>query len=260
MTNKIKEQIKKIWNANASYWDKRMGEGNAFHKLLIEPSQLKLLKIKRGDLILDVACGNGQFARKMTELGAKVIAIDFSRALVKIAKSKPHADNILYRVLDVTNKNELSALRNYKFDRVVCTMALMDIENIEPLMSFIPKILKAKGRFVFSILHPCFSSGESTLIHEHNHLGGCINDKYYVKMSNYLITQTTKGVAMVGQPKPQYCFHRPLSAILRVCFENNLVMDAMLEPSFKPKEKKSIFDNVYENIPPALICCFRLKH
>ena len=39
-----------------------MGEGNAFHKLLIEPNQIKLLKIRRGDLILDVACGNGQFA------------------------------------------------------------------------------------------------------------------------------------------------------------------------------------------------------
>jgi 2-polyprenyl-3-methyl-5-hydroxy-6-metoxy-1,4-benzoquinol methylase len=258
--NNIKKHLKKIWNANAAYWDKRMGEGNTFHKSLIEPNQIKLLKIKRGDLILDVACGNGQFARKMTRLGARVIAIDFSSAFIKIARAKPYADKISYKVLDVTSANELRTLRNYRFDSIVCTMALMDIDDIDPLMSFVPTVLKAKGRFVFSILHPCFNSGESTLIHERNDIGGCINNKYYVKMNNYLITQTTKGVAMVGQPMPQYYFHRPLSNIFGSCFRNNLILDTLIEPSFKLKDKKSIFDNVYENIPPALICRFRLKH
>ena len=85
----LNDEVKAIWNANAGYWDSRMGEGNDFHKTLIEPTQLKLLEVNRGQRILDVACGNGQFARKMAELGAFVTAIDFSDKMIEIAKSKP---------------------------------------------------------------------------------------------------------------------------------------------------------------------------
>jgi len=45
----MKDRVRDIWNANAEYWDGKMGEGNHFHKMLIEPTQLKLLNIKAGD-------------------------------------------------------------------------------------------------------------------------------------------------------------------------------------------------------------------
>ena len=63
----LNDEVGRIWDANADFWNDRMGEGNGFHKQLIEPSQLRLLALKRGDHVLDVACGNGQFARKMVE-------------------------------------------------------------------------------------------------------------------------------------------------------------------------------------------------
>jgi ubiquinone/menaquinone biosynthesis C-methylase UbiE len=59
-----KDEVKNIWNANAGFWDGKMGEGNYFHKTLIEPVQLELLNIKPGQRILDIACGNGHVARK----------------------------------------------------------------------------------------------------------------------------------------------------------------------------------------------------
>jgi len=134
----------------------------------------------------------------------------------------------------------------------------MDIENIEPLIGFLPRTLKNNGKFVFSILHPCFNSGESTLIHERDEFGGTINNHYYVKVSNYLISQKRKRIGMVGQPKPQYYFHRPLSEILNLCFKNNFYMDGLREPSFKDIESKSIFNNVFKNVPPAIICSLKL--
>ena len=161
MNSRKSNEVRDIWNTNAAFWDKRMGEGNDFHKLLIEPNQIELLKIKKGDLVLDIACGNGQFARKLTESGAKVIAIDFSDEFIRIARSKPLSDKIDYKVIDVTDMNDLNKLKEHVFDSIVCTMALMDIENIEPLINFLPRILKNNGTFVFSILHPCFNSGEN---------------------------------------------------------------------------------------------------
>jgi SAM-dependent methyltransferase len=258
MSSQKSNEVRDIWNANATFWDKRMGEGNDFHKLLIEPNQIELLKIKRGDLVLDIACGNGQFARKMTQSGAKVIAVDFSDEFIRIARSKPLADKIDYKVIDVTNIDDLNKLKEYVFDSIVCTMALMDIENIEPLINFLPGILKNYGTFVFSILHPSFNSGENTMVHESNDSGGTINNNYYVKISNYLVSRKTKGIGMSGQPEPQYYFHRPLSEILNICFKNHFYMDGLREPSFKDIDSKSLYDNVYKNIPPAIICSFKL--
>lgn len=253
----MNEEVKNIWNANAEFWDSKMGEGNNFHKTLIEPTQLKLLNIKAGDKILDIACGNGQFARKMAELGAKVTAIDFSDKFIAIAKSKGKYD-IKYQVIDVTSETDLKRLTGNNFDSIVCTMALMDMENIEVLINHLPKMLKRDGIFVFSILHPCFNSGENILIHEKDDLGGEVKGKYYVKIRDYLIEKSILGIGMMGQPKPQYYFHRPVSTILKYFFESGFVLDAYEEPSFTNiKNSNSIYDNVYKHIPPALIC--RLK-
>lgn len=254
----MNNEVKNIWNTNAAFWDKRMGEGNDFHKLLIEPHQIELLNIKQGDMILDIACGNGQFARKMSELGAKVIAIDFSEEFIKIAELKSSLYKIDYKVINVTDIDSLNELKNYTFDSVVCTMAIMDIENIEPLITFLPLILKNNGKFIFSVLHPCFNSGEITLIHEHNDLGGLINNNYYIKIKNYLISQKLKGIGIPGQPKIQYYFHRPLNELLNLCFKNNFYMNNIREPSFKDTTDNNLFNNVYKNIPPAIICSFKL--
>ena len=78
----LKHEVTRIWDRNADFWDEKMGEGNAFHKLLIEPAQLRLLNLKGGEVILDIACGNGQFARKMADLGAKVVAVDASGKMI----------------------------------------------------------------------------------------------------------------------------------------------------------------------------------
>jgi len=46
------DEVREIWNQNADFWDERMGEGNEFHKSLIEPCQLRLLNIADGAVIL----------------------------------------------------------------------------------------------------------------------------------------------------------------------------------------------------------------
>jgi 2-polyprenyl-3-methyl-5-hydroxy-6-metoxy-1,4-benzoquinol methylase len=251
------DKVKDVWNSNAEFWDSRMGEGNPFHKTLIEPAQLKLLNVKSGDRILDIACGNGQFARKMAGLGAKVTAIDFAENFIDIAKSRGTA-NIEYQVIDVTRESDLHLLTGQVFDSIVCTMAIMDMENIELLVKYLPAVMKKGGVFVFSILHPCFNSGENAMVQEQTDSDGELKSRYYVKMSNYLLEKSSLGIGMAGQPKPQYYFHRPISAIFKYFFDNGFVLDGFEEPSFTNLESESLFDNVFKNIPPALVCRLRL--
>ena len=55
-----------------------MKEGNRHSKELVWPAQERLLGLRRGESVLEVACGNGNFARRMARAGAKVVASDFS--------------------------------------------------------------------------------------------------------------------------------------------------------------------------------------
>jgi SAM-dependent methyltransferase len=251
----LNDEVKAIWNANAEYWDGRMGEGNAFHKTLVEPAQLRLLSIKPGQRILDIACGNGQFASKMATLGAQVLATDFSEKMIDIARSKPDR-NVEYVVADVTRQEDLAKLPA-RFDAVVSTMAIMDIETLAALAAQLPRLLRQDGAFVFSVLHPCFNSLATALWHERDEANGNVRDTYGVKVGDYLTERSGLGVAMAGQPRLQYYFHRPVSALLKPFFEIGFVLDGYEEPSFPDPQTDRIFDNVYKNIPAALVCRLR---
>jgi ubiquinone/menaquinone biosynthesis C-methylase UbiE len=252
------DAVRDVWNANAEFWDSRMGEGNTFHKTLIEPTQLRLLDIKPGQKILDVACGNGQFSRKMAEMGAQVTGIDFAEKLIEIAKSKG-GKGVVYEVIDACKTSDLKKLANVQYDAIVCTMAFMDMKDIKTLINFSPKLLKKNGCFVFSLCHPCFNSGEFLLVHERDDANGEVTDNYWVKIKNYLVEKSFKGVAIIGQPELQWYFHRPVCTLLGYFFTSGFVLDGYDEPSFANIESARIFDNVYKHVPPALVCRLRLK-
>ena len=70
----LTRETQQIWDGKAAFWDEQMGEGNAFHRVLVGPSVERLLAPQAGELILDIACGNGQFARRLAALGTSVVA------------------------------------------------------------------------------------------------------------------------------------------------------------------------------------------
>jgi 2-polyprenyl-3-methyl-5-hydroxy-6-metoxy-1,4-benzoquinol methylase len=260
--DRLNDDVRAIWDQNADFWDQRMGEGNVFHKLLIEPTQIEFLEITGDDLILDAACGNGQFARKLADLKARVIAVDASERMIENAKTRSahHAGRIEYRVCDCTDKNRLLTLGERRFDRVVCTMALMDMAEIEPLVSASAKLLKVDGCFVFSVLHPCFNSGMAKQGMERHDIGGELVEDYFVKVARYSVPVTTKGLAMQGQPAPQFYFHRPLATLFQPFFSAGFVLDRLAEPSFgTAADRQRVFDMVFQEIPPALVARFRLS-
>ena len=251
-----------IWDANADFWDSRMGEGNSFHKQLVEPSQLRMLDLKQGDRVLDVACGNGQFARKMAELGASVLATDVSERMIENARQRPQegAEPIEYRVLDATDEGRLLALGVAAFDAVVCTMAIMDMASIQPLARASRALLKQGGRLVFTTMHPCFGTPEGlTRFVERDERNGEVVDRYGVKVFQYIEARSYMGVAMVGQPVPQHYFHRPLHVLLGTFLQEGLVMDGIEEPVFEEDAAPRMpldWDN-FRELPPVLVVRMR---
>ena len=231
----LTEESRAIWNAKATFWDERMGEGNAFQRILIGPAAERLLALREGERALDVACGNGVFTRRMASLGAHVVGCDFSEVFIERARARTPselADRISYHVVDATDEDQLLALGVGAFDAIVCNQAFMDLATIEPLLRAAHQLLRPGGRFVFALAHPCFNSGAFRMVMEQEDRDGGIVVNRGLTIWNYLTPTAAKGTGMPGEPEPHYYFHRPLSAVLSTCFRAGFVLDGLEEPSF----------------------------
>ncbi|MBI4198171.1 MAG: class I SAM-dependent methyltransferase [Chloroflexi bacterium] len=254
--------VQRRWDANADWWDAQVGEGNAFQRVLIGPSTECLLALKPGERVLDIACGNGNFSRRMAELDAQVTAFDFSPRFIARARARTtaHADRIQYLVLDATDEAALLALGRRQYDAAVCTMAFMDMTTIEPLLSALRELLVPGGRLVFSVLHPCFNNAHGTkLALEEEDREGELVETLYVKIHRYISATQAKGVGIAGQPAPQVYFHRPLSLLYSACFKAGFVLDGIEEPVFGPEDTAGhpLGWANFKEVPPVLVSRMR---
>jgi len=256
------DENRRIWNANARWWDDRIGDGNDFQTVLIEPATERLLNVTTGDTILDIACGAGRFARRMAALGAGVVGIDTSTEFIARARERTPADaSIDYLVLDAANANDLRSLGADRFTKAVCTMALMDMPEIAPLFRALSGLLPRGGAFVFSVTHPCFHSATIQRFAEmYEEEAGRHVILTGVKVSSYLSPSARMTEGIVGQPEPQFFFHRPISALLQHGFDAGFVVDGFEEPGFAPAAtpKAGVKWNDMPDIPPILVV--RMRH
>ncbi|KPL00348.1 MAG: hypothetical protein AMK75_05645 [Planctomycetes bacterium SM23_65] len=262
----LNEENRTIWDANAEWWDDRIGDGNAFQDELIEPTQERLLAIRSEETVLDVGCGAGRFTRRLAELGAHVVAFDFSEKFIARARKRTPKEmtNIEYHVIDATDEAQMLPLGRDRFDAAVATVLLMDLADVAPLMRALSEMLKVGGRFVFSLSHPCFHTAESSKFTEVAEEDGRYVVKSGVKVTGYRTPVAYRTEGIIGQPEKQYCFHRPLSLLFRTAFESGFVIDGFEEPGLHPPaEDESPFHRPLSwrnmpEIPPILVVRMRL--
>ena len=252
------------WEALAGWWDEATGEADEFHRKLVIPATDRLLALRPGERVLDVACGNGGYARHLASQGAEVVAIDGSRRFVELAERRTTAwrDRISYRQLDCADRAALRALGERGYDAAVCKMALMDMAVIHPLLSALAELLKPGGRFVFSVLHPAFNStGTSLWMEEATSEAGELAVCRGVKVMRYLEPEARPGIGIPGQPHAQYYFHRPLGVLLNACFGFGFLLDGVEEPGFGPEDEGSREFSWarFKGIPPVLVARLRMS-
>ncbi|MCI4350779.1 MAG: class I SAM-dependent methyltransferase [Thermoplasmata archaeon] len=255
-------KVAAVWDANAAFWDARMGEGNLTHRTLVAPTMERLLQLRKGEVVLDIACGNGQFARRLAELGATVVAVDLSGGMLAHARARSAqvGDRIDFRRLDATDPAALDELGRGRFAAVVSAMALMDMTEIAPLARALPSLLAPGGRFVFAVTHPAFNGTGMRRMIEEEDVGGTMVQRSGVVVFRYGTPTTAKGLAMVGQPEPQYYFDRPLNELLRPFFAAGLAVDALEEPRFGPDlpTTRPLSWAAFTEIPSVLVVRMRL--
>ena len=224
----LNEETRSIWEENAAGWDAKMADGNRYFRDLIWPATRDLLSLRTGDRVLDVACGNGVTARAMASLGAQVTAFDFAPSMVLSARSR-EATGIVYSVADATSESDLRALGEGAFEAVHCGMAIFDIAQVDVLFRCVPRLLRPDGRFVFSLMHPCFNNPSIRFVGERDGDGG--GERYAVQVSRYMTPHSEQGQSMRGL-KPHFYFHRSFTDVLGAGFRNGMFLTGFEERAF----------------------------
>ena len=226
-------ETREIWDAKARFWNERMGNGNDFHQTAVGPAAEELLAVRLGERVLDIGCGNGVLDRRLAELGATVVATDFSPVFLDVAHERTaglhFADRITWRLLDATDPVALQAMTNEPFDAIVATMTLQDLPDIGPLAAATLALLRPGGRFVAVIPHPCFNTVDAVRVTETREIDGRMRTEVGVRISRYLTPLTSLGVGMPGEPRPHHYFERTISAYLAPWLAAGMVLDGLQE-------------------------------
>jgi ubiquinone/menaquinone biosynthesis C-methylase UbiE len=262
MQDDLNRAVRETWDRKADFWDARMGNGNLFQRELIGPASERLLELQRGEVVLEIACGNGVFSRRMAGLGAAVVATDFSARFLELARARDaaQAHRAEYRLVDATDEDALLALGENRFDAAVCNMGLMDMPAIDPLFRALKRLLKREGRFVFSVLHPSFNiAGATVLGLEMEDQAGRLTSTPFVKISRYQHVPPLLGVGMPDEPEPHLYFHRTFSVLLQAGFVAGFVLDGLEEPTLTPSGNPDgrFGWGSFGEIPPVLIARMR---
>lgn len=258
----LRDETRAMWDTNAAFWDAQQGdEGNRTQQTLVGPAAERLLALQPGELVLDLACGTGTMARRMARLGAHVVAADFSAGMLEHARARAQAagDQIEFMRVDATDEEQLRQLGAGRFDAAVCLQALMDMPTIEPALRALARAIKANGRVICSVTHPCFNATDMRKTLSEEDRDGQIVETRGVVITHYITPTVTRGQGIIGQPQPHYGFDRPLSVLLGACFAAGFVLDAFEEPvpDMPTPEREWFRWSNFTEIPSQLI--FRLR-
>ena len=215
-----KESIKKEWNDAAEPWVDFVRKGKDYYRdELNNPATFRLIGDVRDRLVLDLACGEGYNTRILARKGAKVTGVDFSEKLIELARRQEAKEKlgICYYVLDATDLKEFSG--NH-FDLVACFMSLQDIENYEKAISEVARVLKNRGRFVFSVPHPCFE----TIIADGKRVSAA---RRYFGIVKYPVQWEMERLV---KPFTTTSFHRTLTDYFDALYKSKLVVSRLIEP------------------------------
>jgi SAM-dependent methyltransferase len=209
---------------------------NAYYE---RPATLSLLPPVEAKCVLDAGCGPGVYSEWLADRGAKVVALDVSPTMIRLAQERLGGR---VQLVQADLGHDLDFLADRSFDLVLSALALDYIRDWGPVFQEFFRVLRPDGHLVFSSAHPF--------------------DEFYDhhQTSNYFqIERVEYEWNGFGFPIRVPSYRRPLGAMIAPLLEAGFLLERVLEPlpqeSFQEKDPRDYAKLMRQ---PGFIC-FRAR-
>lgn len=211
------------WNKVASWYDEMLtNDIDNYQSKVILPNLLRMLDLKKGEQVFDLACGQGYFSNVFARNGAKVIASDISKRLIEKAK-KQNSEIDFY----IAPAHEAKFLKDASVDAIVIVLAIQNIENVTEVFRECARVLKKTGRMLMVLNHPAFRVPQGSDWYFSDDVQSRIVSKY-LSESKVSIDMTP------GEKDPKkkiktISFHRPIQYYMKLLSKNGFAITRLEE-------------------------------
>ena len=139
-------------------WYHEMLEDNpdSYQRRVILPNLLRVLELKQGQTVLDLACGQGFFSREFAKAGVRVVGADLAEPLIALAKRQPVPRGSTSPTYYAAPADRIPQVADASVDKVVIVLALQNIENAPAVLQETNRVLKPRGELFIVLNHPAF--------------------------------------------------------------------------------------------------------
>ena len=180
---------------------------------LERPATRALLPELTGRDVLDAGCGPGITTEELLDAGARVVAGDVSSEMLAHARDRVGARADLVRL----DFEQGFPFADDAFDLVHASLAFTYVRNWGALFAEVARVLRPRGRVVFSTQHP-------------------MDDAVRLEVENYFETESVSETwHSFGDPVEMRFFRRSLETTLNSVLDAGLRIERVVEP--KPTDR-----------------------
>jgi SAM-dependent methyltransferase len=210
--------LRRLWDDEAEAWAAwaRAPDHDTFWHF----TRWRLLEIlpEPGGLTVDLGGGEGRLARELTTHGHRVVGIDSSETLTRLAVAHDEAT--------AAAVGDLAALpvAAETADLAVACMSLQDVDDLDGAVREAARILCPGGRLAVAIVHPINSAG---------HFADDSASAPFVIAGSYLAEfRYSDHLERDGLAMTFHSVHRPLEAYARALNDAGLLIETIREPAW----------------------------
>ena len=173
-----------------------------------------------GSDVLDLGCGQGILARELAKQGRRVVGVDDSRELLRIARTVEEQAPLGVSYVE-DDARMLASVGDSSFDGVAASLVLTDLDDLNAAFAAIRRVLRPGGWFTTATLHPCFASFRGGLV-EPAPAGADLSP--YFQEGRWVPADDSRTLSRIGW------HHRTLSTVLNGLVCAGLAIEELAEP------------------------------
>jgi ubiquinone/menaquinone biosynthesis C-methylase UbiE len=238
------------WENVAGWYSQLLESEGTYQKELILPNLLRLMDIRSSDVVLDLACGQGFFAREFYKKAKQVIGVDASSSLVAIArKTSPKA-----LAFHIARADEQSFIKDGAVDKVAIVLALQNMENTAAVTQECARVIKKGGDLFIVLNHPAFR------VPKESSWGWDEKEKVQYRRVDRYLSELKVSIAMhPGKTSTSYTtsFHRPLQSYFKALGKAGFGVVAMEEWNSHKKSElgpRAAAEDIARKEIPLFLC------